>query len=40
VQQVWQRIAPADRVDEIALKALRDQDRGHRRSVSRNYEAV
>jgi hypothetical protein len=31
VQQVGQRIVRADGVDEIALEALRDQDRSHRR---------
>ncbi len=31
VQQVGQGIVRADGVDEIALEALRDQDRGHRR---------
>src|SRR5262245_6123350 len=31
VQQVGQGIVRADGVDEIALKALRDQDRGHLR---------
>jgi hypothetical protein len=31
VQQVRQRIVWADGVDEIALEALRDKDRGHLR---------
>jgi hypothetical protein len=31
VQQVGQEIVRADRVDEITLQALRDQDRGRRR---------
>lgn len=33
VQQVGQGIMWADRVDEITLKALRDKNRGHRRST-------
>jgi hypothetical protein len=40
VQQVGQRIVRADRVDEVALKALDDQDCGHRRGVRKNYEAA
>jgi hypothetical protein len=39
-QQVGQRIVRADRVDEVALEALGDQDCGHRRGVSKNYEAA
>jgi hypothetical protein len=29
VQQVWQRIVRADRVDEVTLQTLRDQDDRH-----------